>query len=165
MNESFRKADELINSFFGYISNNNKEAENIVFSWRQILMQLRNSKTQSDTERMDTVSQLADHSKVIDYRNNTLFIETDHPARLQLFQMYKGSILNSINKIYPELKIKNISFFIGKQKKESKTELRDVTSEEIEKAIEKRTCEDLENYDYPKKEVPEEVKKLFEGFF
>ena len=59
---------------------------------------------------------------------------------------------------------------MGKQKKVQTNTLRDVSSDEMEKAIEKRTRgleefsekNDIENTE---KEVPEEVKKLFEGFF
>ncbi|MCR4939039.1 MAG: DUF721 domain-containing protein [Treponemataceae bacterium] len=163
MNDSFKKAEEIINTYFGTVSYENKKIAMIESSWRDIIMQIR--KNHNDSERMDISSQLADHSRIKDYNNNTLFIETDHPTRLQLFYLYKNTILNLLNKKYPDLKIERISFFIGKQKKEEKNTLRDVTAEEIDKAIEKRTGNYEGKYEYTEKKVPDEIKKMFEVFF
>ena len=170
MNDSFNSAKDLINTYFNSISDSNKNVAEIESSWRGILMQLRDLNKQQDTKRSDIGSQLADHSRIIDFKNATLFIETDHPTRLQLFYFYKEYILNALKKKYPELKINNLSFFMGKQKKEQTNTLRDVSSDEMEKAIEKRTrgLEEFSEKNDPEntvKEVPEEVKKLFEGFF
>lgn len=171
MNNSFNSAKDLINTYFSTVSDSNKELAEIESSWRDILMQIRNINKQQDTRRADIGSQLADHSKIIDFKNGTLFIETDHPTRLQLFYFYKNYILGVLNKNYPELKIHNLSFFIGKQKNEHISTLRDVSSEEMEKAIEKRTqgletaFDEENNSINMKKEIPEEVKKLFTGFF
>ena len=170
MNDSFSSSKDLINTYFSTISESDKNVAEVMTSWRGILMQLRDLNKQQDTKRSDIGSQLADHSKIIDFKNGTLFVETDHPTRLQLFYFYKDFILSALKKKYPELKVNNLSFFIGKQKKEASGTLRDVSADEIEKAIEKRTRgleefykkKDMEN---SKKEVPEEVKKLFEGFF
>ena len=165
MSDSFVKADSLINRFFGSISFENKQISAIESSWRNVLLQIKNINRQQDSERTDIGSQLADHSFISDYKNNTLFVETDHPTRVQLFYLYKNFILGMLKKEYPELNIKNISFFIGKEKKESTGGLRDITSDELEKAIEKRTGDIDINYSVPEKKVPEEVKKLFKGFF
>ena len=165
MSDSFRKASDLVNIYFENISDENRKTAAVESSWRDILLQLKNSYKQSDTERVDIGSQLADHSRIIEYKNNTIFVETDHPARLQLFSFYKTSILNLIRQKYPELKLQNITFFIGRQKKEETNTLRDVTSEEIEKAIEKRTGKYEEKYECEKKEIPDAIKKMFEGFF
>ena len=170
MNDSFNSAKDLINTYFNSISDSNKNVAEIESSWRGILMQLRDLNKQQDTKRSDIGSQLADHSRIIDFKNATLFIETDHPTRLQLFYFYKEYILNALKKKYPELKINNLSFFMGKQKKEQTNTLRDVSSDEMEKAIEKRRrgLEEFSEKNDPEnivKEVPEEVKKLFEGFF
>ena len=82
-----------------------------------------------------------------------------------MLYLYKNYILDSLRKKYPELKINNVSFFIGKQKKEVSEALRDVTSEELDKAIEKRTGNYTEEVIEQPKEVPENIKKMFEGFF
>ena len=139
MNDSFNSAKDLINNYFSSVSDNNKNAAEIESSWRGILMQLRDLNKQQDTKRSDIGSQLADHSRIIDFKNGTLFIETDHPTRLQLFYFYKDFILRELKKKYPQLNINNLSFFMGKQKKEQTNTLRDVSSDEMEKAIEKRT--------------------------
>ena len=171
MNNSFISAKDLINTYFSTISESNKKMVEIESTWREILMQIKNINRQQDTKRVDIGSQLADHSKIIDFKNGTLFIETDHPTRLQLFYFYKNHILSILNNKFPELKIVNLSFFMGKQKKEHVNTLRDVSSEEMEEAIEKRTqgleCkfDEENNSAKSKKEIPEEIKKLFTGFF
>ncbi|MBO4508561.1 MAG: DUF721 domain-containing protein [Spirochaetaceae bacterium] len=164
MNDSFSSAKELVNQYFENISDTNKNVAQVVSSWRGILNQINNNR-QQDTKRVDIGSQLADHSKIIEFKNGTLFVETDHPTRIQLFQFYKDFILKELKKKYPELKIQNVSFFIGKQKKEVSEGLRDITSEELDKAIEKRTGNFTEEVIEQTKEIPENIKKMFEGFF
>ena len=169
MNDSFSSAKDLINTYFSNISESSKKFADLESTWRNILIQIRSICKQQDTKRFDIGSQLADHSKIIDFKNGTLFVETDHPTRLQMLYLYKNYILDSLRKKYPELKINNVSFFIGKQKKQVSSALRDVSSVEMEKAIEKRT-QNLEsslyeqNVENPKKDIPEEVKALFKGF-
>lgn len=165
MNDSFSSVKDLVNTYFENISETNKNVAKVVSSWRGILHQINNKNRQQDTKRVDIGSQLADHSKIIEFKNGTLFVETDHPTRIQLFQFYKEYILGELKKKYPELKIQNLSFFIGKQKKEVSEALRDVTSEELDKAIEKRTGNYTEEVIEQPKEVPENIKKMFEGFF
>lgn len=165
MNDSFSSAKELVNLYFENISDSNKNFAKMASSWRGILNLINNKNRQQDTKRVDIGSQLADHSKIIDFKNGTLFVETDHPTRLQLFQFYKDFILTELKKKYPELKIQNISFFIGKQKKEVSEGLRDVTSEELDKAIEKRIGNYTQEVKEEPKEIPENIKKMFEGFF
>ena len=98
MNDSFNSAKDLINNYFSSVSDNNKNAAEIESSWRGILMQLRDLNKQHDTKRSDIGSQLSDHSRIIDFKNGTLFIETDHPTRLQLFYFYKDFILRELKK-------------------------------------------------------------------
>lgn len=165
MSDSFSKADDLINRVFGNISSENKRMAAVQSAWRNILLQINNINRQQDIERSNIGSQLADHSSITDYKNNTLFVETDHPTRMQLFYLYKNYILGELKKEYPELEIRNVSFFIEKKKKEKSSNLRDITSEELEKAIEKRTGGYNTDCNVQEKKVPDEVKKLFEGFF
>ena len=165
MSDSFIKADDLLNRFFDNISSENKKVAAVQSAWRNILLQINKINRQQDTERSNIGSQLADHSQIIDYRNNTLFVETDHPTRMQLFYLYKSYILCTLKKDYPELNIKNVSFFIEKKKKEKSSKLRDITSEELEKAIEKSTGGYDTECKVVEKKVPDEIKKLFEGFY
>ena len=124
MNNSISKADELISKIFSEIGNSSQEANRTFSIWKEVLMTIKNSKIDG--------SQLADHSRIIDLKNNILIIETDHPGRIQLFQMYKNYIQNGINKNLPDLQIKNIVFKLKKTDKvEIKKDVNDIIREKL----------------------------------
>ena len=106
MSNSISKADELITNIFSGIGNSSKEASKIVLLWNEVLFSIKNSKLDA--------SQLVDHSKILDLKNGILVVETDHPGRILLLQMYKNYIQTGLNKKLSELKIKNIVFRLKK---------------------------------------------------
>ena len=149
------KADTLISNFFSNISSSVNEANKTVSVWREVLLSIK-------SHRIDG-SQLADHSRIIELKNGNLLVETDHPGRIQLFQMYKNYIQTGLNKKLSELKIKNIVFRLKKNElnKNKKT-----TKEIIhEKLIADNIDDDFE-IKYPsnneKTELPDEIKAIFD---
>lgn len=155
MSNSISKADELITNIFSGIGNSSKEASKIVLLWNEVLFSIKNSKLDA--------SQLVDHSKILDFKNGILVVETDHPGRIQLLQMYKNYIQTGLNKKLSELKIKNIVFRLKKNElnKNKKT-----TKEIIhEKLIADNIDDDFE-IKYPsnneKTELPDEIKAIFD---
>ena len=155
MSNSISKADELITNIFSGIGNSSKEASKIVLLWNEVLFSIKNSKLDA--------SQLVDHSKILDFKNGILVVETDHPGRIQLLQMYKNYIQTGLNKKLSELKIKNIVFRLKKNElnKNKKT-----TKEIIhEKLIADHIDDDFE-IKYPsnneKTELPDEIKAIFD---
>lgn len=155
MSNSISKADELITNIFSGIGNSSKEASKIVLLWNEVLFSIKNSKLDA--------SQLVDHSKILDLKNGILVVETDHPGRIQLLQMYKNYIQTGLNKKLSELKIKNIVFRLKKNElnKNKKT-----TKEIIhEKLIADNIDDDFE-IKYPsnneKTELPDEIKAVFD---
>lgn len=155
MSNSISKADELITNIFSGIGNSSKEASKIVLLWNEVLFSIKNSKLDA--------SQLVDHSKILDLKNGILVVETDHPGRIQLLQMYKNYIQTGLNKKLSELKIKNIVFRLNKNEfnKNKKT-----TKEIIhEKLIADNIDDDFE-IKYPsnneKTELPDEIKAIFD---
>ena len=84
MNKKTQKADSIISSIFSDIGYSLKEANKTVSIWNKVLLSIKSSKIDG--------SQLADHSKILDLKNGILIVETDHPGRIQLFQMYKNYI-------------------------------------------------------------------------
>lgn len=155
MSNSISKADELITNIFSGIGNSSKEASKIVLLWNEVLFSIKNSKLDA--------SQLVDHSKILDLKNGILVVETDHPGRIQLLQMYKNYIQTGLNKKLSELKIKNIVFRLKKNElnKNKKT-----TKEIIhEKLIADNIDDDFE-IKYPsnneKTELPDEIKAIFD---
>ena len=107
---------------------------------------------------------MADHSKILEFKNGILVIETDHPGRIQLFQMYKNYIQTGINRKSPDLKVKNILFRLKKNEKNIKAEnVEDIIREKlladnIDDEFEKKYPSQNEN----KSELPDDIKAIFE---
>ena len=51
---------------------------------------------------------LAEHSRIYEIRNRSLFIEVDHPGWMQLLLFKKPQILRSVKRKYPALDIRNL---------------------------------------------------------
>lgn len=89
-------------------------------------------------EERDIGEKLAAHSRIIDLKNDVLFLETDHSGWIQLFGLYKKRILTALKKEFPELKINGFSFTLKKSKQTAGGELRNITVEEKERWLEER---------------------------
>ena len=156
MNNSTQKADSIISSIFSDIGSSLKEANKTVSIWNKVLLSIKSSKIDG--------SQLADHSKILDLKNGILIVETDHPGRIQLFQMYKNYIQNGINKNLPDLQIKNIVF---KLKKTDKVEIKKDVNDIIREKLLADNIDDDFEIKYPsrkekKSELPDDIKAIFE---
>ena len=149
------KADTLISNFFSNISSSVNEANKTVSVWREVLLSIKSS-------RIDG-SQLADHSRIIELKNGILLVETDHPGRIQLFQMYKNYIQTGINRKLPELEVKNIVFRLKKNERIN-------SGKNAEEIIRERFASDNIDDDFEKKypsssekgDLPDELKAIFE---
>ena len=155
MSSSISKADELITNIFSGIGNSSKEASKIVLLWNEVLFSIKNPKLDA--------SQLVDHSKILDFKNGVLVVETDHPGRIQLFQMYKNYIQTGLNRKLSELKIKNIVFKL--KKNEQNRNIKSVEEIVHEKLIADNIDDDFE-IKYPssneKGDLPDEIKAIFD---
>lgn len=155
MSNSMSKADELISKIFSEIGDSSQEANKTFSVWREVLLSIKSPKIDG--------SQLADHSRIIDFKNNILIIETDHPGRIQLFQMYKNYIQTGINRKLPELEVKNIVFKL--KKNEMKKNEKTVGEIINEKFLADNIDDDFEKK-YPssneKGDLPDEIKAIFD---
>ena len=155
MSSSISKADELITNIFSGIGNSSKEASKIVLLWNEVLFSIKNPKLDA--------SQLVDHSKILDFKNGVLVVETDHPGRIQLLQMYKNYIQTGLNRKLPDLKIKNIVFKL--KKNELNRNIKSVEEIVHEKLIADNIDDDFE-IKYPssneKGDLPDEIKAIFD---
>ena len=103
-------------------------------------------------------------NKILEFKNGILVIETDHPGRIQLFQMYKNYIQTGINRKSPDLKVKNILFRLKKNEKNIKAEnveeiIREkLLADNIDDEFEKKYPSQNEN----KSELPDDIKVIFE---
>jgi hypothetical protein len=55
------------------------------------------------------------HSKIVDFVQNSLLVEVDHPAWLQVLKLKETIILKKLKIQFPELNIRYIKFFIKKE--------------------------------------------------
>lgn len=154
MSNSIEKADVLISNLFSNLGNSVQDANNTISVWKEVLYSIKSNKIDG--------SQLADHSRILEFKNGILVVETDHPGRIQLFQMYKNYIQTGINRKLPELVVKNIVFRLKKNEKYKKEK----TAEEIirEKLLADNIDDEFEKK-YPSKnesDLPDNLKEIFE---
>ena len=141
MIEDFSKASDLINEFF---DNNSQSKMSLLTVWAKVVSSVKNNGIQ-----------LADHSRVVDYKNGTLLVEADHSAWIQILQMNKKYIIVGLQRNLPQLEIRNLMFKLSGQvfkkteKKElSKAELLDILNKKyapLEEEIEKNYKKDDSN--------------------
>nr|WP_246434142.1 DUF721 domain-containing protein [Spirochaeta isovalerica] len=55
---------------------------------------------------------LSQYSRIVDIENNSLLIEVDHPAIIQLLQMKYSEILGKVRRNYPQLQIGDMRMFV-----------------------------------------------------
>ena len=97
MIEDFSKASDLINEFF---DNNSQSKMSLLTVWAKVVSSVKNNGMQ-----------LADHSRVVDYKNGTLLVEADHSAWIQILQMNKKYIIVGLQRNLPQLEIRNLPMY------------------------------------------------------
>ena len=137
---SVQSASDLLNNFFTDVLSFSSEkafsaAEggSLERGWKKVLFSVHGY-----GEEKDIGEKLAAHSRIIDLKNDVLFLETDHSGWIQLFGLYKKRILAALKKEFPELKINGFSFTLKKTKQAASTELRNITVEEKEHWLQER---------------------------
>lgn len=95
MSDNIKKASSIV---FNYLKdrniNNLQELTSFFGNWEEI------------------AGEASHYGNVKDIKNSTLIIETDHPAKSTLLQTQKRTILRNLNKVYPELGIKDIHILV-----------------------------------------------------
>lgn len=133
MNEADYSSATIISRLISSISSDKfKETSDVLTAWNQTLSSIK-SFQKDEAKPVEYGSQLADHSRIIDLQNEILIVETDHPGRIQMFQLYKRYILNGLKQKIPGIPIKNIVFKLRKPESAS-GRLRMPTSAEFDKA-------------------------------
>ncbi len=127
MNE-FQTASEILNRIFSNIDRDQLEQSNsVVRGWESIISKI-----------YDYGPKLAAHSRVIDLKNENLLIEVDHSGWIQILQLNKKFILKGLHDLYPELKIRNLSFKLKGQTFEQKAGIAEYNEERVKKEVEER---------------------------
>ena len=92
-----KKASELLSAFFdSEIAAKGASYVELSDSWRSI-----------------AGTRLGDHSQPKEIRHNMLIVEAVHSGWIQLLQLHQEKILAEVQRRYPDLGIKSISFVIG----------------------------------------------------
>ena len=132
---SVQSASDLLNNFFNDILLHDSKIADIPLEnkWKKVLSSIRGYGSD-----MDIGEKLAAHSRIIDLKNDILFLETDHSGWIQLFYLHKKSILRSLKKEFPELTINGFSFTLKSTEKKTGNELRNITIEEKERWLKER---------------------------
>ncbi|MFI3256720.1 MAG: DUF721 domain-containing protein [Spirochaetales bacterium] len=99
------KVSDILDSFFpDLLRNKIQEKNNLNENWRKVLLHIP-----KDGER------LVAHSKILEIKNNSLYLETDHPGWIQLFNIYRRQILKALKEEFPALEIRDFSFILKKE--------------------------------------------------
>ena len=166
--EEIKPVAQLINKIFTNISaedvEKSYEMEN---AWKEILLSIKSSNSYEGRNMLD-------HSHIVDLKNKTLLVETDHPGWIELFQMHKKYILTGLQKKIPSLEVGNIVFRIegssarlhGKAESDEERTKRNIEEREKrferdEKILEKSGTQ-IKNEE-KKNELPPELSNLFEN--
>ena len=92
MSAEFHTASDVVNKFFsGINAEKMNEANGFLCTWNEVVG-----------------TNIASHSKVIDVDRGSVIIEVDHPGWAQQIQLKKRTIINRLNKSFPDLEIKNL---------------------------------------------------------
>lgn len=159
---------QLINKTFANISVEDvNNAGKRIDSWKKVLLKISSNRNPNEGQN------LADHSKVIDFKNGTLLVEADHPGWIELLQLHKRYILNGLRMENSSLGIENIVFRLKGKKadiydfqKENEAEVKKLINEKVIKEEENLKNLNLgkKNEKKPKKEVSPEFAELLENF-
>ncbi|WP_443736119.1 DciA family protein [Treponema sp.] len=102
--EEAEKISFVIESAFENIRTTNAgDALNIYNVWKNVLCRI---KGRSPNEGQ----KLADHSRVIDYKNGILLVEADHPGWIELLRLHKKYIMTGLERDIPQIKITNVVY-------------------------------------------------------
>ncbi len=100
MNRDYKNVKELINRLFENINIDDKNKPvQIINVWKQVVSSI-----------YENGPQMADHSRVIDFKNGILLVETDHSGWTQLLQLNSKYILKGLRMKFPELEIKTMHY-------------------------------------------------------
>ncbi len=157
---------EMLTRTFDSIEKATLERNNKFYSsWKTVVTKINR------TGDKEFGQKLYDHSSIVDIKNGTLLVETDHPGWSQMMQFYSKFIINGLKMYIPEMEIKSIVFRTkGSNAVLNSVDYNKEIQKENKKMYEKYAKEEefLKKYkkiDETKKEtneLPEEIKSMFD---
>lgn len=105
MNNDLMNFSDLIMNTFSGIEKSTLERNNKFYaSWKTVVTKISKYNDKQFGQK------LYDHSSIVDVKNGTLLIETDHPGWSQMMQLYTKFILRGLKMYIPEMNITSIAF-------------------------------------------------------
>lgn len=102
----------------------------------------------------------AAHSKLIDIKQHTAIIETDHAGWSQQILLNKRYVLYNFQKKYPQLEVKNISVIVSSQYDANRTVQNSiVVRQKAEKTDKRQKLQEIEKI-YKKQSLQQRLKKI-----
>ncbi len=99
--------------------------------WKKVVSKVHSFSNESEDseKRMPIGERLAGNTRVVDLKNGTLLIETDHSGWIQYLKMYQKFIITGLKRELPDLKITTFAFRIAG----SQAALTDVYNDQVRK--------------------------------
>lgn len=157
-NKEVNSVSDIIQRIFDKIDvNQMEEAVQISTVWKDVLCSIQNRSSDNYGVKNNLGRKLADHTKIIDLKNDILIVETDHSGWIQTLQLYNSYIIKGLRKHFPNLVIKSIAYRLKgaysiAAKQPEGSENTSLSLEDKEKLEKSSTKSDL----------PEELKQRFE---
>lgn len=143
-----------------------QQSNSVITAWNKVLLRIKSYSNPNEGRN------LADHTRVVDFKNGILLIESDHPGWIELLQLHKSFILKGLNMSMPQLKINTLAYKLKGSRGElsdseksvySQSRVKNLLNERIEK---EEIRMGLFNKKEPKntynKELPPELKSIFD---
>jgi len=157
-NKEVNSVSDIITRIFHNIDVNQMEsAVQISAVWKETLCSIQNQSSDNYGVKNNLGRKLADHTNIVDLKNEILIVETDHSGWIQTLQLYNSYILKGLKKKFPDLTIKSIAYRL----KGSFVQLKNDTTSDKKEALtieEKKVLEQSET----KHDLPDEFKLKFE---
>lgn len=168
MNKDVMNCSEMILNTFSNIEKSTLERNNKFYaSWKSVVTKI------SKYNDKEFGQKLYDHSQIVDLKNGTLLVETDHPGWSQMMQFYTKFILKGLKMYVPEMNITSIVFRVrGSNATLIKVDYEDELKKETARMNKKIQNEESAFQKYEKndekntiqnEELPESIKLMFDS--
>ena len=133
-------------------------ADKIYTVWKKVVSGVHSFKHESEDsdKRMLLGERLAGNTRVVDFKNGVLLVETDHSGWIQYLRMYQKFILNGLKMNLPELKITNLAFRVTGEKVS--------LSETYEQQLKKSREEMAKKFEEEEKKLSDYEKRISKKF-
>jgi len=157
-NKEVNSVSDIIKRIFDNIDVNQMDsAVQISSVWKDILCSIQNRSSDNYGIKNNLGRKLADHTKIIDLKNEILIVETDHSGWIQTLQLYNTYILRGLKKNFPKLSIKSIAYRLKGTYFSTSSSIDSIEKKTLSQE-EKRVLEQSS----PKSHLPDELKERFE---